>query len=31
MLKEMMTIDNDLSRLFRWTDIAVQESYAAGA
>jgi len=31
MLKEMMTVDNDLSRLFKWTDIAMQEAEAAGA
>jgi len=30
MLKEMMTVQNDLSRLFRWTDIAMQESENAG-
>lgn len=26
MLKEMMTVQNDLSRLFRWTEIAMRES-----
>ncbi len=31
MLKEMMTIDNDISRLFRWTEIAMEESENAGA
>lgn len=31
MLKELMTVDNDLSRLFRWTEIAMAESHAAGA
>ena len=30
MLKELMTVDNDLSRLFRWTEIAMAESHAAG-
>ncbi len=29
MLKEMMTIENDLSRLVKWTEIAKQESEAA--
>ena len=29
MLKEMMTIGNDLSRLAKWTDIAKQEAEAA--
>lgn len=31
MLKEMMTVDGDLSRLFRWTEIAMAESHAIGA
>jgi len=31
MLKEMMTIENDISRLFNWTEIAMQESENAGA
>jgi len=31
MLKEMMTVEGDISRLFRWTDIAMQESENAGA
>jgi len=31
MLKEMMTVDNDLSRLFKWTQIAMEESHSAGA
>ncbi len=30
MLKEMMTVQNDLTRLFRWTEIAMQESQNAG-
>ncbi len=30
MLKEMMTIDNDISRLFKWTEIAMAEADAAG-
>ena len=28
MLKEMMTVEGDLSRLFRWTEIARQEAEA---
>ena len=31
MLKEMMTVGNDLTRLFRWTEIAMRESENAGA
>ena len=31
MLKELMTVDNDLSRLFKWTEIAMQESASAAA
>jgi len=31
MLKEMMTVQNDLTRLFRWTEIAMRESENAGA
>lgn len=30
MLKEMMTVEGDLSRLFRWTQIAVEESERGG-
>jgi hypothetical protein len=26
MLKEMMTVEGDLGRLFRWTEIARQEA-----
>jgi hypothetical protein len=26
MLKELMTVEGDLSRLFKWTEIARQES-----